>query len=121
MSGGWGTIRSLQHPAVRRSRWAQQPPSERRRSKLQLVAQTPQRYSEVMAEQTMIDPYASPPPLVLTMEEALSRGRENHKRLVAAGGSPVRNIEKRLAWKRSRGIDTTAEEQACGLRPKTPI
>jgi len=74
-----------------------------------------------MAEQTTIDPYASPPPTILTMEEALARGRENHKRLVVAGGSPVRDIEERLAWKRSRGIDTTAEEQACGLRSKTPL
>lgn len=43
------------------------------------------------------------------------------ERLLARGGSPTRNIERRLAWKRSRGIDTTAEEQACGLRPKEPI
>jgi len=74
-----------------------------------------------MAEQTMIDPYVSPPPVILTMEEVQARGQENHKRLLAAGGSPVRNIDKRLAWKRSRGVDTTAEEEACGLRPKTPI
>lgn len=75
----------------------------------------------IMAEQTMIDPYVSPPPVILTMEEVQARGQENHKRLLAAGGSPVRNIDKRLAWKRSRGVDTTAEEEACGLRPKTPI
>ncbi len=74
-----------------------------------------------MPEQPTIDPYPSPPPMILTMEEALAMGRENYKRLVAAGGSPVRDIEKRLAWKRSRGIDTTAEEEACGLRPKTPL
>jgi len=55
------------------------------------------------------------------MEEALARGRENYKRGIAAGMSPTRNIKRRLAWKRSRGIDTTAEEQACGLRPKTPL
>ena len=75
----------------------------------------------IMAEQTTIDPYASPPPLVLTMEEALDMGRENRERWLAAGGSATRDIEKRLVWKRSRGIDTTAEEQACGLRPKTPL
>ena len=74
-----------------------------------------------MPEQPIIDPCASPPPTILTMEEALARGRKNYKRGIAAGGSPTRNIEKRLAWKRSRGIDTTAEEQACGLRPKTPL
>ena len=66
----------------------------------------------------MIDPYASPPPVILTMEEALVRGRENHKRLVAAGGSPVRNIEKRLAWKRSRGIDTTPKNKPAVSDPK---
>ncbi|MDE0131004.1 MAG: hypothetical protein OXM62_06125 [bacterium] len=71
-----------------------------------------------MSEPTVIDPYSSPPPTILTMEEALERGRENYERLLARGGSPTRNIERRLAWKRSRGIDTTAEEQACGLRPK---
>ena len=75
----------------------------------------------VMSEPIVIDPYSSPPPTILTMEEALERGRENYERLLARGGSRTRNIERRLAWKRSRGIDTTAEEQACGLRPKEPI
>ncbi|MCQ3805405.1 MAG: hypothetical protein KTV45_15150 [Acidimicrobiia bacterium] len=74
-----------------------------------------------MPEQPVVDPYASRYPTILTMEEALARARENYQRGIAAGMSPTRNIEKRLAWKRSRGIDTTAEEQACGLRPKTPL
>ena len=75
----------------------------------------------VMPEQPTIDPYASRYPTIMTMEEALARARENYKRGIAAGASPTRNIERRLAWKRSRGIDTTAEEEACGLRPKTPL
>lgn len=74
-----------------------------------------------MPEQPTINPYAPRPPTILTMEEALARARENYKRGIAAGASPTRNIERRLAWKRSRGIDTTAEEEACGFRPKTPL
>ena len=54
------------------------------------------------------------------MEEILAEGRENHQRLVDAGGPTTRNIERRLAWKRARGIDTTAEEQFCGLTDKRP-
>ena len=49
------------------------------------------------------------------MEEVLERGRQNYQRLVEAGGPTTRNIERRLAWKRARGIDTTVEERFCGL------
>ena len=49
------------------------------------------------------------------MEEVRARARENHQRLVQAGGPTTRNIERRLAWKRARGIDTTVEEQRFGL------
>lgn len=56
-----------------------------------------------------------PPPEVLTMDEVLARAGENHKRLIEAGGSPTRNNERRLEWKRARGIDTTVEERRLGL------
>ena len=52
---------------------------------------------------------------VLTLEEALERGRRNYQRLVESGLPTTRNIERRLAWKRARGIDTTVEERLCGL------
>ena len=64
-------------------------------------------------------PVAIPPPQeILTLEEALIRAQEGKQRLVAAGLSTTRNIERRLAWKRSRGIDTTVEERLCGLESR---
>ena len=67
-----------------------------------------------------MEPADAPPPpqKISTMEEILAEGRENYQRLVEAGGPTTRNIERRLAWKRARGIDTTAEEQFCGLDPR---
>ena len=56
-----------------------------------------------------------PPPAFLTMEEVLARGRKNHQRLIRAGRSPIRDNEQRLAWKRSRGIDTRVEERCLGI------
>lgn len=58
------------------------------------------------------------PQKVLTLEEALARADRNHQRLIEAGGPATRNVEGRLAWKRARGIDTTLEEQSCGLEPR---
>ena len=58
------------------------------------------------------------PQKVLTLEEALARAARNHRRLIEAGRPTTRNIEGRLAWKRARGIDTTLEEQFCGLKPR---
>ena len=58
-----------------------------------------------------------PAQTILTLEEALARGKRNYQRLVEAGLPTTRNIEARLAWKRARGIDTTVEEWACGLKP----
>ena len=57
----------------------------------------------------------SPSPEILTLEEVLIRAEQGKQRLIAAGLSTTRNIERRLAWKRSRGIDTTVEERLCGL------
>ena len=51
------------------------------------------------------------------MEELLAEGRENHQRLVDAGRPTTRNIERRLAWKRARGIDTTLEERLLWPQP----
>ena len=58
-----------------------------------------------------------PPKESLTMEELLAEGRENHRRLVDAGRPTTRNIERRLAWKRTRGIDTTVEERLLWSQP----
>ena len=58
------------------------------------------------------------PQKVLTLEEALARARRGKQRLIEAGRPTTRNIEGRLAWKRARGIDTTLEEQFCGLEPR---
>ena len=49
------------------------------------------------------------------MEEVLARARRGRERLIRAGLPTTRNIERRLAWKRARGIDTTVEEQRLGL------
>jgi len=58
------------------------------------------------------------PQKVLTLEEALARADRNYQRLIEAGGPAARDIEGRLAWKRARGVDTTLEEQFCGLEPR---
>ena len=58
-----------------------------------------------------------PPEGWVTMEELLAEGRENHQRLVDAGQPTTRNIERRLAWKRARGIDTTVEERLLWSQP----
>lgn len=64
-------------------------------------------------------PVAIPPSQqILTLEEVLIRARQGKQRLVAAGLSTTQNIERRLAWKRSRGIDTTVEERLCGLESR---
>ena len=51
----------------------------------------------------------------LSLEEVLARARQGRQRLIAAGLPTTRNIKRRLAWKRARGIDTTEEERFCGL------
>ena len=51
---------------------------------------------------------------ILTLEEAVTRAQEGKQRLIAAGLPTTRNNERRLAWKRSRGIDTTVEERLLG-------
>ena len=61
---------------------------------------------------------SSQPQEILTVEEVVARARRGKERLIRAGLPTTRNIERRLAWKRARGIDTTAEEQACGLIPR---
>ena len=67
-------------------------------------------------------PLAIPPSQeTLTLEEVLIRAREGKQRLIAAGLSTARNIERRLAWKRSRGIDSTVEERLCGLESRLPL
>ena len=53
-------------------------------------------------------------------ERRLRLGRENYRRLLARGRSPTRDIERRLAWKRSRGIGTTAEDRPAVSDPKNP-
>ena len=59
-------------------------------------------------------PVAIPPSQkILTLEEVLIRSEQGKQRLVAAGMSTTPKIERRLAWKRSRGIDTTLEERLC--------
>ena len=59
-------------------------------------------------------PVAIPPSQeILTLEEVLIRSEQGKQRLVAAGMSTTPKIERRLAWKRSRGIDTTVEERLC--------
>ena len=58
-----------------------------------------------------------PPERWVTMEELLAEGRENHQRLVDAGRPTTRNIERRLAWKRARGVDTTVEERLLWSQP----
>ena len=58
-----------------------------------------------------------PPKRWVTMEELLAEGRENHQRLVDAGRPTTRNIGRRLAWKRARGIDTTVEERLLWSQP----
>ena len=64
-----------------------------------------------------MDPRDSPsqPQEILTMEEVLARAQRGKERLIRAGLPITRNIERRLAWKRARGIDTTVEEQRFGL------
>ncbi len=51
------------------------------------------------------------------MEEARARAEQGYQRLLALGRG-TRDIEGRLAWKRARGIDTTLEEQYCGIKPR---
>ena len=59
-------------------------------------------------------PVAIPPPQeILTLEEVLARAQEGRKRLFAAGLPTTRNVERRLAWKASRGIVTIVEERPC--------
>ena len=60
----------------------------------------------------------SPSQQILTLEEVVIRAEQGKQRLIAAGLSTTRNIERRLAWKRSRGIDTTVEERLCGLESR---
>ncbi len=60
-----------------------------------------------------------PPEEVLTMEEAVTRARRAKQQLIRAGLPTTRNLERRLAWKRARGIDTTVEEQRLGLSRDT--
>ena len=55
---------------------------------------------------------------ILTLEEVLIRAEQGKQRLVAAGMPTTRNVERRLAWKRTRGIDTTVEERLCGLESR---
>ena len=57
------------------------------------------------------------PERILTMEEARARAEQGYQRLLARGRG-TRDIEGRLAWKRARGIDTTLEEQYCGIKPR---
>lgn len=52
------------------------------------------------------------------MEEAVARARSGKERLIRAGLSTTRNIERWLAWKRARGIDTTVEEQRFGINSR---
>lgn len=62
------------------------------------------------------EPAETPPTQkVLTLEEALARADRAYQQLLSLGGPATRDIEGRLAWKRARGIDTTVEEQLCGL------
>jgi hypothetical protein len=49
------------------------------------------------------------------MEEVLAMGKQGRKRLIRAGLPTTRNNERRLAWKRARGIDTTVEERRLGF------
>ena len=64
-------------------------------------------------------PVAIPPPQeILTLEEVLARAQEGRKRLIAAGLPTTRNVERRLAWKASRGIVTIVEERLYGVGPR---
>ena len=56
-----------------------------------------------------------PPQKVLTMDEALARAKRGEERLIQAKLPTTRNIKRRLAWKRDRGIDTSVEERFCGI------
>ena len=51
---------------------------------------------------------AEPP--ALTMDQVRARMAEGRRRLVERG-IHTRNLERRLAWKRARGIDTAVEER----------
>ncbi len=52
-------------------------------------------------------------PAVVTMSEVRGRMDEGRKRL-SEHGIQVRDTEQRLAWKQSRGIDTTIERRILG-------
>ena len=62
------------------------------------------------------NPVAIPPSQeILTLGEVLIHAQKGKQCLIAVGLSTTRNIKRRLAWKRSRGIDTTVEKRYRGV------
>ena len=71
----------------------------------------------VASEELVMESEASTPPQrILTMDEVLQQAGRGRERLIKAGRSTKRDNQARLAWKRSRGIDTTVEERRLRLR-----